>query len=70
MGKVIDFYETRKITLPIAVAIVKDRLSDDSISLETKTIAINMVAEMETHNSISKDNLIGALKFLFDNYDF
>lgn len=28
------------------------------------------VAHMETHNSITKDELVEALRWLFDHYDF
>lgn len=37
---------------------------------QTKVIAIEKVANMETHNSVSKDKLIHALRWLYEHYDF
>ena len=42
--------------------IVRDRMEDDSIPIPTKVLAIEMVARMETHNSIRKDDLVAALR--------
>lgn len=58
-----------EMTIGAAVAIVKYHLTDDAPP-ETKATAIEMVAGMETHNSIKKDELIKALRWLFDTYDF
>lgn len=58
-----------EMTLGAAVAIVKYHLADDAPHI-TKAAAIEMVARMETHNSIKKDDLVGSLRWLFDTYDF
>ena len=39
-------------------------------ALPSKVLAIEKIARMETHNSISKDDLVRALRWLFDHYDF
>lgn len=31
--------------------------------------AIEKVAEMETHNSITKNDLVGALRWIYEHYD-
>lgn len=69
MGSTINF-PTVNVSLPQAHGIVKYRLDDDSIPIETKIIAIRRVAEMETHNSITKDELVCALRWIFDHYEF
>lgn len=43
---------------------------DESIPIPTKVLAIEHVAEMETHNSVTKDELVGALRRLFRYFDF
>ena len=53
-----------------AVIIVKSRLEDESIPIPTKVLAIEHVAGMETHNSVTKDELVGALRWLFRYFDF
>lgn len=63
-------FPTENISLPQAHSVFKERLDDDSIPIETKIIAIRQVAEMETHNSITKDELVGALRWIFDHYEF
>lgn len=50
--------------------IVKLRLDDESVSIPRKVQAIEIVARMETLNSITKDELQKALRWLFDHYDF
>lgn len=50
--------------------IVKRRLDDESVSVPQKVEAIGIVTRMETLNSITKDELQNALRWLFDNYDF
>lgn len=58
------------ITLGAAIAIVKYHLGDDPLDIKTATTAIEMVVNMETHNRIKKDDLIHALRWLFEHYDF
>lgn len=50
--------------------IVRHSLDDDSISYKLKVLAIEKIAEMETHNSITKADLVAALRWLFAHYDF
>ena len=63
-------FPTFNVSLGEAVIIVKSRLEDETISIPTKVLAIEQVAEMETHNSITKDELVGALRWLFRYFDF
>lgn len=56
-------------TLGAAISIFKYHLSDDA-DPDIKAKAIEMVARMETHNSIKKDELVQALRWIFDTYDF
>lgn len=63
-------FPTYNVSLGEAVGIVKGRLDEDTIAIQTKTLAIEQVANMETHNSITKDELVNALRWLFDHYEF
>lgn len=63
-------FPTYNVSLGDAVRIVSFHLDDESIALQTKVIAIEKVANMETHNSVSKDILIRALRWLYEHYDF
>lgn len=63
-------FPTSNVSLGQAINIVKTGLADESISLKTRVLAIDHVAHMETHNSITKDELVEALRWLFDHYDF
>ena len=69
MAKQIQF-PTYNINMGDAWLIIKERLDDETIALPSKVIAIEKIARMETHNSITKDDLIHALRWLFDHYDF
>ena len=53
-----------------AIEIVHDGLQDPIIHQKTKVMAIQKVAEMNTHNSVSKADLVAALRWLFDQYEF
>lgn len=53
-----------------AIEIVKHELDDPCVPIETRTAAIKRVAGMATHNSVSKDELVGALRWIFRHYDF
>lgn len=53
-----------------AVEIVKAGLQDPGISIRTKTLAIGRVAGMATHNSVTKEDLVNALRWIFEHYDF
>jgi len=50
--------------------IVKHSLNDDSVSIQKKVLAIEKISEMESHNSITKTDLVNALRWLFAHYDF
>ena len=63
-------FPTNFISLGMAIDIVKFRLDDTTIPLNTKMLAISRIAEMETINSITKDELQKALRWLFLHYDF
>ena len=63
-------FPTYNISLGEAVEIVKFHLDDPHIAHQSKLLAIEKVANMETHNSITKDELVKALRFLFERYDF
>lgn len=53
-----------------SIGIVKFHLDKLDFSVPMKTLAIEKVARMETHNSLTKDDLVKCLRFLFDYYDF
>ena len=69
MMKQIQF-PTYNVNLQEAWMIVKHHLDNESIAIPSKVIAIEKIARMETHNSITKDDLIHALRWLFNHYDF
>lgn len=53
-----------------ALKIVKYNLENPDVTINEKTEAIKRVAEMRTHNDLSKADLIFALRWLFRHYDF
>lgn len=53
-----------------AIEIVKYGLQDNTIPPQTRLLAISRVAEMPTHNSVTKQELITALRWIFECYDF
>ena len=59
-----------KMRIGDAYNVVTGFLDDVNVSVTTKVKAIEMVANMETHNSLSKRYLVSALRFLFKTYDF
>lgn len=63
-------FPTYNVSLGDAIVIVKRCLNDDGVELESKLLAIEKVTNMETHNSITKDDLIKSLRWLFEHYDF
>ena len=46
------------------------QIFDESIPYKTRVLAIDHVAKMETHNSVTKAELVAALRWLFAHYDF
>lgn len=67
-GKIITF--PKKMTFGQCVEVVKFGLEKENITTEEKINAIRTVAGMETYNSIKKDEIVGALKWIFEHYDF
>lgn len=63
-------FPTYSVSLTEAIEIVKHRLYDETVPLQTIVCAIERVAEMETHNSISKNDLVNALRWLYEHYEF
>ena len=62
-------FPTYNVSLGQAIEIVKFQLHDPNIALQSKVLAIEKVARMETHNSITKDDLVTSLRWVFDHYD-
>lgn len=69
-GKKTIRFPTYNVNMGDAWLIVKERLDDETIAIPSKVLAIEKIARMETHNSITKDDLVRALRWLFDHYDF
>lgn len=69
MNKKIVEFPSHNVSLGEAVLIVKHHLNDPDYSMQSKVLAIERVANMETHNSITKDDLVGALRWVFEHYD-
>ncbi len=63
-------FPTYNVSLGQAIEIVKFQLQDPDIALQSKVLAIGKVARMETHNSITKDDLVNSLRWLFEHYTF
>ena len=63
-------FPTFNISIGDAVLIVKYHLDDPNIAHQSKVLAIEQVSNMETHNSISKADLVNALRWMFFYYDF
>lgn len=53
-----------------ALKIVKYNLENPDVTISEKMAAIQRVAEMRTHDDLSKTDLISALRWLFQYYDF
>ena len=69
MSKTILF-PSYNVSLGEAVEIVKFRLDSPDIAIKSKIIAIDLVANMETHNCITKSDLVSALRWIFRHYEF
>lgn len=69
MAKPIQF-PTYNMSMGEAWEIVKLRLDDDTIAIQSKVLAIEKISRMATLNSITKDELQKALRWLFDHYEF
>lgn len=62
-------FPTYNISIGKACEIVKFHLDDENISLQSKILAIEIVAGMGTINCITKDELQHALKWLYDHFE-
>ena len=69
MNKKIVGFPSYNVSLGEAILIVKHHLNDPGYSMLSKVLAIEYVTNMGTHNSVTKDDLIGALRWIFENYD-
>lgn len=58
------------IGINLAIEIVQHCLEDNAVPLQSKIAAIERIANMPTHNSITKDELVAALRWIFEHYDF
>ena len=58
-----------KYMMPLAEAIVviERLLDDETLEIEAKVGAIERIAQMETHNSVSKQNLVRALRWMLNH---
>ena len=57
------------VSLGEACAIVKYHLDDENIALQSRVLAIEAVAGMETINGITTGELQHALKWLYDRFE-
>lgn len=69
MAKTIRF-PTYNVNYGDSYKIVKHRLDDPNIAIQSKVLAIETVANMETLNGITKDELQNSLKWLYNHFDF
>lgn len=69
MDNVLKF-PTDNVSLPQAIGIVKAHLYDEDVSFKSRVLAVEKVANMETHNSVTKEELVRALRWMFENYEF
>ncbi len=63
-------FPTQYVSAGKAIEIIKCRLDDDTVQMQQKVFSIEMVAEMETHNSITKTDFVKMLRWIFRHYDF
>ena len=70
MNKKLLCFPGYNVSVDEAVSIVKFSLDAPDIQEKTKVLAISHVADMGTHNSVAKNELISALRWLFKHYDF
>lgn len=69
MAKTIRF-PTYNVNYGDAYEIVKHRLDDENIAIQSKVLAIETVAHMATLNGVTKDELQNALKWLYKHFNF
>ena len=66
MSKKTVWFPGFNVSLSDAIKIAKYHLDDPDIAMQSKVMAIEKVAEMETHNSITKNDLVGALRWIYE----
>lgn len=62
-------FPSYNVSLALAIDIVKHGLDNDEIAMQTKVLSIEKIAEMETNNSLTKDELVKALRWIYKHYD-
>lgn len=62
-------FPTYNISQGDSIEIVKNHLDDPNIAEKSKALAIENVVNMATHNSVSKDDLINCLRWIFTRFD-
>lgn len=62
-------FPTYNISLEDYIEVVKNHLDDPNIAEKSKALAVENVANMATHNSISKADLINCLRWIFTRFD-
>lgn len=67
---VIPFPCTGNLSLGQAADIFKYRMDDETTPIWAKVLAIEKIASFETLNSITKDELKHALRWIFEHYEF
>ena len=70
MSKKVVEFPTDNLSLGDSILVVKNHLNDCGYNIRTKVHAIQNVAQMETHNSVTKDELVRSLRWLFAHYEF
>lgn len=65
----IPFPSPGNISTGQAVGIFKYQLADETVPIWAKVLAIEKIAAFETLNSITKDELKQALKWLYDHFE-
>lgn len=67
---VISFPCTGNLSIGQAADIFKYRMDDETVPIWAKVIAIEKISALETLNSITKDELQHALRWIFEYYQF
>lgn len=63
-------FPTYNVSDGMACVIFKNHLDNENVPMQSKIFAIEKVIELETHNGITKDELVRALRWLFKHYEF
>lgn len=62
-------FPTYNISPGDSIEIVKYHLDDPNIAEQSKALAIENITNMETHNSISKTDLVNCLRWIYQRFD-